>query len=109
MMAQRDIANQLKVLAGIDAPNSDRILEVCLDLAQFLMGKNRDYSDAALNPVRIMSTSDVAEQIRVRMDDKLSRLMRGQAGGEDAMKDLVGYWVLMEVAKKMSNGRDAND
>lgn len=81
-----------------DAPNAEEILKVCIDLAEFLIAKNAAYGDSALNPLRCMSKADPAEQIRVRMDDKLSRLVRGQAAGEDAIKDLVGYWVLLEVA-----------
>jgi hypothetical protein len=49
-----------------------------------------------------MSKADPAEQIRVRMDDKLSRMIRGEAAGEDAVKDFVGYWVLLEVLKGRS-------
>jgi len=76
------------------------IREVCTELADFLVEKNRLYGSSALEPLRILSKSDSAEQIRVRMDDKLSRLVRGQAGGEDALKDLVGYWVLLRVLEK---------
>lgn len=71
--------------------------QVCVELANFLIEKNRNYGSSALDPLRVMSKADSAEQIRVRMDDKLSRLVRGQAGGEDALKDLVGYWVLLQV------------
>jgi hypothetical protein len=83
------------------APAADNIMVVCLELAAFLMEKNRDYGNSALEPVRYVSKADAAEQIRVRMDDKLSRLVRGNEGGEDVVKDLVGYWVLMRVAEKM--------
>lgn len=86
--------------SDIDAPSAFDILGVCMELAVFLMGKNKAYGDSALDPVRIMSSADPAEQLRVRMDDKLSRLMRGHADGEDILKDLVGYWVLMRVAEK---------
>lgn len=74
--------------------------QVCTELANFLIEKNHNYGSSALEPLRVMSKADSAEQIRVRMDDKLSRLVRGHAGGEDAMKDLVGYWVLLRVLEK---------
>lgn len=41
------------------------------------------------------------EQIRVRLDDKLSRLARGSAAGEDVELDLLGYLILLRVARKM--------
>jgi hypothetical protein len=46
--------------------------------------------------VRIFSRSDPDEQLRVRIDDKLSRLARGNpdAFGEDVILDLVGCLVL---------------
>ena len=83
-----------------DAPNAEEILAVCVDLAEFLIQKNKAYGDSAVNPLRVMSKADPAEQIRVRMDDKISRLIRGMAAGEDAMKDLVGYWVLLQVLER---------
>lgn len=84
----------------LDAPSAWDILRTCLELAVFLIDKNCKYGDSALDPMRIMSSADPLEQIKVRIDDKLSRLFRGQAGGEDALQDLVGYWVLMRVAKR---------
>ena len=50
------------------------------------------------------------EQIRVRIDDKLSRLARGQAAGEDVVLDLIGYLVLLRVAERRGTiaGWDAN-
>jgi hypothetical protein len=40
------------------------------------------------------------EQIRVRIDDKLSRLRNQQADeDEDVIDDLIGYLVLLKVAQ----------
>jgi hypothetical protein len=79
------------------APNEFHIRKVCTQLADFLCAKNAAYGDSAINPLRVLSKADPAEQIRVRMDDKISRMVRGQAAGEDALKALVGYWVLLQV------------
>jgi len=87
--------------SDLNAPAAWDILRVCLELAVFLIAKNSAYGNSALEPVRILSSADPAEQLRVRMDDKLSRLIRGQAGGEDTLKDIVGYWVLMQVAERI--------
>jgi hypothetical protein len=84
----------------LSAPSAQAILKVCLKLALFLIEKNQAYGDSALKPLRVFSKADPAEQIRVRMDDKLSRLFRGAAAGEDALKDLVGYWVLLQILEK---------
>lgn len=94
-------ANLLSTIdpATLKAPAAFEILKVCLALAVFLMQKNLAYGNSALEPIRAMSKADPAEQIRVRMDDKLSRMIRGEAAGEDPAHDFVGYWVLLEVLK----------
>ncbi len=69
-------------------------------IASLLIEKNAAYGDSALNPVRVFSKADPVEQIRVRLDDKLSRLARGSAAGEDVELDLIGYLVLLRVARK---------
>jgi len=85
---------------NFEGPNAIEILRECLELAQFLVEKNAAYGDSALAPLRAISKSDPAEQIRVRMDDKLSRLVCGHAAGEDALKDLVGYWILLKICER---------
>jgi hypothetical protein len=75
--------------------------QVCDELAEMLIAKNVAYGNSALDPVRIFSQADPIEQIKVRLDDKLSRLARGSAAGEDVRKDLMGYLVLWEVAERM--------
>jgi hypothetical protein len=72
---------------------------VLANVRELLVQKNAAYGDSALNPVRIFSKADPTEQIRVRIDDKLSRLVRGEAAGEDVLQDLLGYLLLLEVAE----------
>jgi hypothetical protein len=62
--------------------------------------ENIAYGNSALDPVRCFSKADPVEQIKVRIDDKLSRLMRGHDAGEDTITDLIGYLVLLKIAKK---------
>jgi hypothetical protein len=73
----------------------------CDALKAMLLEKNRNYGSSALDPVRIFSKADPVEQILVRIDDKLSRIARGQAGGEDAEWDATGYLILLRVARKL--------
>jgi hypothetical protein len=66
-----------------------------------LLAKNKAYGDSAINPLRVFSSADPAEQLRVRIDDKLSRLARGEQKEqvpEDTVRDLIGYLVLLLVA-----------
>jgi len=76
------------------------ICTVCDEIKELLLEKNRKYGDSALNPVRVFSKSDSLEQIRVRMDDKLSRLRNAQTDeDEDVIADLTGYLILYQIAK----------
>ena len=64
-----------------------------------LLEKNRKYGDSALNPVRVFSKASPLEQLKVRMDDKLSRLRNAQDDEDgDPITDLIGYLVLYKVA-----------
>lgn len=81
------------------SPNGEAILRECASLAEMLIEKNIAYGDSALNPVRVFSRGmDARAQILVRIDDKLSRIARGSAAGEDAVLDLLGYLVLYRIA-----------
>jgi len=78
------------------------IVEVCEVIKDLLLEKNRKYGDSAINPVRIFSNASPVEQIKVRLDDKLSRLRSGQIDDtEDVVDDLIGYLVLWKVAENL--------
>lgn len=82
------------------------ILSVCNDIADMLIQKNKSYGNSALDPVRIFSKSDNIEQIKVRIDDKLSRFLHGnEYPGDNDIDDLIGYLVLLKVAIR-NNWRD---
>jgi len=80
-----------------------RIMDVCDEIKAFLVAKNQAYGDSALQPIRIFSKSDASEQLKVRIDDKLNRLMQGNdsiEADEDVVKDLIGYLVLLLIQMK---------
>ena len=82
-------------------PSGNSIWKTCHSIAQMLIEKNIAYGDSALDPVRIFSKSDPAEQLKVRIDDKLSRLMKGtDYPGDNDIDDLIGYLVLLKIAKE---------
>jgi len=72
------------------------------EITAMLVAKNEAYGDSALNPLRIFSRASTVEQLRVRIDDKLSRIARGNDAGEDVEKDLIGYLVLSRIARRRS-------
>lgn len=84
----------------------NRAIKFLDDVKETLIKKNAAYGDSASNPVRIFATSDSVEQLKVRIDDKLSRIARGkgQADSEDVILDLVGYLALLAAAKDGTDG-----
>ena len=78
----------------------EALLDVVLaGVREGLLTKNAAYGDSALNPIRIFSRLAADEGLRVRIDDKLSRLARGDvtAFGEHPERDLLGYLILLEM------------
>lgn len=87
----------------------DKIAQICDAIKNLLLEKNRKYGNSALNPVRVFSKADTVEQIKVRMDDKLSRIRNEQSDeDEDVYMDLAGYLVLMLIAKKELKQQEKN-
>lgn len=83
----------------VELTSQDKIIDVCHDIQTMLCEKNRKYGDAALHPVRIFSKADNLEQLKVRIDDKLSRIQNMQEDEtEDTVNDLIGYLILYKVA-----------
>ena len=82
----------------------ERIHQVLSRIETLLVERNAAYGDSALNPVRIFSRAAPTEQLKVRLDDKLSRIARGRdvADTEDVLLDLVGYLVLLLVARDIA-------
>ena len=82
-----------------DITFADRVSGVLDTIETTLIEKNAAYGNSALDPIRVFSQADPAEQLRVRIDDKLSRIKRGHDyGDEDTIRDLIGYLVLMLIA-----------
>lgn len=76
-----------------------QIIAECDAIKAMLIEKNRKYGDSALEPRRIFSKASPVEQIKVRIDDKLSRLKAAQIDeDEDVTKDLIGYLILLRIA-----------
>jgi hypothetical protein len=77
------------------------IEQECKRISNMLISKNKSYGNSVLEPVRVFSKSNTIEQIKVRIDDKLSRIERGSEFiGEDTLDDLIGYLVLLSIAQK---------
>jgi len=82
------------------------IATVCDSIKEMLIDKNKSYGDSALDPVRMFSRAEPAEQLAIRIDDKLSRVQRGhEYPGDDTIDDLIGYLVLFKIARSRANAK----
>lgn len=73
-------------------------------VAKIVEDKSDAYGDSVGQPLRIFSKNDQADGLRVRIDDKLSRIARGNPAknnGEDIVQDLIGYLALLAVSTEM--------
>jgi hypothetical protein len=83
------------------------IAVTCDAIKALLLEKNKKYGDSALNPVRIFSQADSQAAIRVRLDDKLSRIRNQPMDeDEDVVLDLIGYLVLLRVSQMQQQRTD---
>lgn len=97
------VAECVRASSPIMTPVQAAIVGVTTEITDLLISKNRAYGNSAIDPVRIFSKADRLEQLDVRIDDKLSRIARGDGSGdEDPELDLIGYLVLKRVARGLA-------
>lgn len=78
---------------------AERIRAKCDELCQMLLAKNASYGDSALRPLGIFASGDPVLNLAARIDDKLARIKQDRtAFGEDPIRDLLGYLVLLQIA-----------
>lgn len=79
---------------------AEDLSSVLLSLETMLLEKNKAYGDSALSPIGIFARGNPEDLIRVRLDDKITRIKNiGDGDVEDAEWDLMGYLVLLRIAK----------
>lgn len=84
----------------MEAPNAKAITETCQEITDMLLEKNRKYGSSAFEPLRVFADTDNVEQLKVRIDDKLSRIANNNSDDEDSVKDLIGYLVLLLIVER---------
>ena len=74
-------------------------------ISDLLCSKNESYGDYACSPIQIFSKLDADDAICARIDDKLSRIANRGLNGEteDTLFDLIGYLVLLKIARENKN------
>ena len=82
---------------------------VTKEICDMLIAKNASYGNSALDPICCFSKASALDKIKVRIDDKLSRIKRGsEYTGDDTINDLIGYLILLKLAKEDLNESNIN-
>lgn len=89
----------------MDIEFEDKVTDKLLSIKRLLIEKNKAYGNSALNPAKVFSKLDSIESILIRIDDKLKRIQNKglDANTEDTIQDLVGYLVLLMIARDERN------
>jgi len=83
----------------------------CDSIKSMLLAKNKKYGNSAFSPLNIFSRLNSIEGIKIRIDDKLSRIVRGNNIDDeekhehphknDTILDLIGYLILLRINSKI--------
>jgi hypothetical protein len=81
----------------------------CQSIRDLLFAKNREYGNAAFEPLGIFCNLDVLSRLDVRIEDKLQRIktireMDKTVIHEDTEMDLIGYLILKRVYRHLNHG-----
>jgi hypothetical protein len=88
----------------------EKITLVFNSLRDLVIEKNKRYGDAALHPKNIFSKLEPGEGIKVRIDDKVSRIQHNQGEiRKNDVADLMGYLALLAVAQDWLDFADLVD
>ena len=79
----------------------NKIKSKCKSLEDLLLTKNAKYGNSALEPLNVFSEANAVAGIKMRIDDKLKRIMNAGVidDTEDTIQDLAGYLILLMIAK----------
>ena len=83
----------------------EKIEKVGKEVIDLLIEKNESYGDSALDPANVFANGSAVDNLCARIDDKLMRIKnQGFRGyGEDNVKDLIGYLILLKIAVEEEN------
>lgn len=89
----------------LNLTTKDKIKAVGQDIIDLLIEKNESYGDSALEPANVFADGSAVDNLCARIDDKLMRIKnQGFRGyGEDNVKDLIGYLILLKIALDEEN------
>lgn len=89
-----------------DSTSIQRMIEEeCDKIKAFLLEKNKSYGSSSLDPIGIFADKHPLQNINSRIDDKISRIVRGDKFGDEdfvkAEEDITGYLIIKRVARRL--------
>lgn len=87
----------------------EKIISVYDNLKALQLIKNERYGDSALFPLGIFSKVSSNEQIKCRLDDKLSRVKNSTVLRKNDCADIIGYVVLLMISEGWTDFEDLAD
>jgi hypothetical protein len=70
-------------------------------LENVLIEKNKKYGNAALAPIKMFYNGDASTSIRIRLDDKISRIKNSDTLRKNDMFDILGYVILLGISENV--------
>lgn len=80
----------------------DKIIELTQAMQTLLLEKNKRYGDSAINPKQVFSKLNASEAIKIRLDDKLSRVINSEELRTNDICDLIGYLFLLLISSNVT-------
>ena len=88
---------------------ADKITAVFNSMRNVVLEKNKRYGDSALSPLGCFSKVSADESIRIRLDDKLKRIMNSKELRKNDVADVIGYLSLLCVSHNWTDFSDLID
>ena len=80
----------------------EKICEITDAMKDLLLYKNEKYGDSAIYPKRIFFKGESADSIKIRLDDKLSRVISSEETRVNDVCDIIGYCTLLLISMGVS-------
>jgi len=82
--------------------SQNKIVEVCDNMKNLLLYKNKKYGDSALKPNNVFYKGDSTNSIKIRLDDKIGRIKNCNETRINDVADIIGYCTLLLVSMNVT-------
>jgi len=86
-----------------------KISDICNNLKDFLIEKNKRYGNSALEPMKIFGDFDAEDLLKIRLTDKIMRIKNSEIDRKNDYTDMLGYIILLCVSKDWVDFKDLID